>query len=102
MMGLPNQGASSADAAMDDFATSHRVSLRDADRATGRNANAGRDTFRQPDFPRRIDPPARLGMEIGIGIIRSGPQPIEPPLSPHPRPTRFCWTGLMALAPPPA
>jgi hypothetical protein len=65
------------------------------------NANAGRDTFRQPDFQRRAYPLACSSVEIGTGIIRSDLCPIELRLTPHPRRARFCRAGFVALAPPP-
>jgi hypothetical protein len=69
MMGFPNHGTSPADAAMDDNAPLHRISMSVLTGPLAANAQAGRDTLRQRDFPRHNDASAGSEVEIGVGII---------------------------------
>jgi hypothetical protein len=69
MMGLPNQGASPADAAIDENTVLHRISMCVLTGPLVASACAGRDTLHQRDFLRHTDPSAGSEVEISIGNI---------------------------------
>jgi hypothetical protein len=69
MLGLPNQGASPADAALDDNARLHGIFMSVLTGQLVGNTSAGRDTLHQRDFPRHTDASAGSEVEISIGII---------------------------------
>jgi hypothetical protein len=87
-MGLLIKGAYSAGDAVNENAPSCWISLSLLIGSLVANARAGRDTYRQRDFPPRADPPACSRVEIGFGIIRSGSCLLErpQPSAPMPRP----------------
>jgi hypothetical protein len=69
MLGLPNQGASPADAALDDNARLHGIFMSVLTGQLVGNTSAGRDTLHKRDFPRHTDASAGSEVEISIGII---------------------------------
>jgi hypothetical protein len=75
MMSLLIKGAYSAGDAVNENAPSCWISLSLLIGPLVANARAGRDTYRQRDFPLRADPPACSRAEIGFGIIRSSSLP---------------------------
>jgi hypothetical protein len=64
MMGLLIKGAYSADAALDDNAPLHGISMSVLTGPLVENTSAGRDTLHQRDFPRHTD--ASAGSEVEI------------------------------------
>jgi hypothetical protein len=76
---------------MDDNAPLRRISAFVLTGPLVGNTSAGRDTLRQRDFPRHTDAPASSEVAISVCIIRSGTGPIEPPMTPRPRPVLPGW-----------
>jgi hypothetical protein len=69
MMGMLIKGASPADAAVNENAPSHRISMCVLAGPLVASACAGRDTLHQRVFPRHTDASAGSGVEISISII---------------------------------
>jgi hypothetical protein len=88
---------------VDENAPSQRVLMADAD-LWDWSKEQGRPWFAQPTrMPAGLRSSSACSrMRIGDSASWSVPFPIERQLIPHPRPSRFCRTGLLALAPPSA